>query len=69
MCTCFKMKIILQGKKFKLLGSPLACRLVSDGPNSYSFAGILINSFYTGMYEYTNVHHELKWIQQKLKKL
>ncbi|XP_074113072.1 uncharacterized protein LOC141536455 [Cotesia typhae] len=67
--TVDSLKFDDNSKKFKLLGSPLAFRLVSDGPNSYSFAGILINSFYTGMYEYTNVHHELKWIQQKLEKL
>ncbi|CAD6222235.1 GSCOCG00000846001-RA-CDS [Cotesia congregata] len=67
--TVDSLKFDDKSKKFKLLGSPLACRLVSDGPDSYSFAGILINSFYTGMYEYTNVHHELKWIQQKLKKI
>ncbi|XP_044595481.1 uncharacterized protein LOC123272628 [Cotesia glomerata] len=67
--TVESLKFDDKSKKFKLLGSPLVCRLVSDGPNSYSFAGILINSFYTGMYKYINVHHELEWIQQKLNKL
>ncbi|XP_053596842.1 uncharacterized protein LOC103576853 isoform X2 [Microplitis demolitor] len=64
--TIDSLKLNSTDDKYFLLGSPIVCRVSGKESGNFSLAGILANSMYSGIYEYTNIHHEIKWIQKKL---
>ncbi|XP_057327805.1 uncharacterized protein LOC130669110 [Microplitis mediator] len=67
--TIDNLKVNSTDDKYFLLGSPIVCRVSGKETGNFSLAGLLANSMYSGIYEYTNIHHEIEWIQKKLEEI